>query len=204
MLSSDGCSSTRKLQLDASYASKMAHVLEQLAPRFQTMALELPRDEHNSTETVRRMLEEALTARLTDAKKKELTPEGCSSSSRCSRCRRVLVARDGRAVEVGRGADRGAEERGGRDGGGGGEGGLRRRRRPLHEGAILSHKEIVQEVNAGEGPSRPANLKKKKAPPTKAADAAAAAGVGSVRGGRPAGVPSGSRRSLSGARGVHP
>jgi hypothetical protein len=39
------------------------------------MALELPRDEHNSTETVRRMLEEALTARLTDAKKKELTPE---------------------------------------------------------------------------------------------------------------------------------
>ena len=72
---------------------------------------------------------------------------------------------------------------------------------------ILSHKEIVQEVNAGEGPSRPANLRRRRRkrrrrrppmpppPPASAASAAAAPAPACLRG-------RGARERRAG--GVHP
>ena len=61
------------LQLDAAHAARMQMLLEQLAPRFNGMALPLPLDELGSTDTARALLTDALRSRIEQPSKKHLT-----------------------------------------------------------------------------------------------------------------------------------
>ena len=63
------------MQLDAGHATRIQMLLEQIAPRFDGMSLPLPLDDASTTNMTRDLLTDALTAKLTNTSKKDLTQE---------------------------------------------------------------------------------------------------------------------------------
>ena len=76
------------LQLDAMHSVRLQTVLEQIAPRFERMPLELPRDESGAggsgggTAAARELLAEVLRARLAQSKKELTQEEGMMAQAR--------------------------------------------------------------------------------------------------------------------------